>query len=758
MSLVAMPTGKPNPYEDIQPADALKLLIGMLDRGQWTALTGPNGLRVNDLKSDAQRQLFAAVIAPGGKLIVSPTRAANEPDRFMDLTQRVPLSRLRLGQIVRTYVALPAQAGGSVGSVSPVLPGKYYHASASGDGSLNRLFGVSVRSETANAPKVGQLDFSLAQLAKSVSLNDTPTVGRLFERLRTATGVELYADARYAARSLTTRGAKEAPAADVLRAVAFCLTGTYRKVGPAYVLTDDLVGIGAKREAWRRFQATAEESIREAMGETDRQLERDLPLDNIARDASSTGLTPGQAADAARTPSGFGLARLETTFGKLTPAQQEEARRAAKSLDHSGNEVELGPDSSVSLVSHANVEVIVPGLDAPASMFGLATFIEDYARRRRGLDRLAADGKGQESPTPAPPAMKEALAKFRLRAALIDLASVADGAVFGTLRRLGFGSVWIHVPVHSFSQEAPVIQRAIADARKADLEPYVLLDPFLQERAAAGVVDRTILMEKVNQDDRVSLRDSDRIWLSPAKTAVVSGLTKIVQWVAAQPGLAGIALRRTSSPGYEIPEDTFFVTGQPYLGYSAEARLAFLREKGADPVDLAPYHPFVIRANTSLPSFDDPTGEIERALAADWAGWRTKANRQALAQVLSVALAGRSPALPVFVQQRRYPIGGDWYGLVATAASLLPGARVKGEPIEGQPGSSEPSVEWARRYSQYIVGALRPPAKATGAQVATSIVELQRKFPSDGILIDLTNLAGPGISAAEALRSLLPLE
>ena len=58
--------------------------------------------------------------------------------------------------------------------------------------------------------------------------------------------MELYADPRYSDRKLSVQGTS-ASAGDLLRALALAVTGTWRVVGPAYLLTDDLEGLGVRQ-------------------------------------------------------------------------------------------------------------------------------------------------------------------------------------------------------------------------------------------------------------------------------------------------------------------------------------------------------------------------------------------------------------------------------------------------------------------------------------------------------------------------------
>ncbi|WP_395139728.1 hypothetical protein, partial [Armatimonas sp.] len=106
-------------------------------------------------------------------------------------------------------------------------------------------FGAKFTEPHNNSAKPGQLDFAAAVLDVRVSLIGVQTVGELVKRCADATKLELFCDPRYAHRPLHMRGTS-ARAGDISQALARCLTGTWRKVGPGFVLTDDLVPLAIR--------------------------------------------------------------------------------------------------------------------------------------------------------------------------------------------------------------------------------------------------------------------------------------------------------------------------------------------------------------------------------------------------------------------------------------------------------------------------------------------------------------------------------
>jgi hypothetical protein len=101
--------------------------------------------------------------------------------------------------------------------------------------------------------KPSDLDYSDTALDGYVPLAGAKTVEDLVKRIAEATRMEIHADVRYgqlAVHLRTAPGADSARAGDLLKALAYSVTGTIRRLtgdkGSAYVLTDDRVGLGTR--------------------------------------------------------------------------------------------------------------------------------------------------------------------------------------------------------------------------------------------------------------------------------------------------------------------------------------------------------------------------------------------------------------------------------------------------------------------------------------------------------------------------------
>ncbi len=327
MTVLNTEPGTPDPYDGMPPGHALKLLLVSLSDAQWKTLVGTTGLGLSDLEGDTQRALFGALF-PAKAMILHPRHELESygPEDETELPrltpEDIPQARLRLGR--RVTLGLPPE-GDSAGHFlargpSPGGAVRYelYNGEA-GKKDPKVLYGVRLRAVVPNVSKPSDLDYDAKALRARVSLAGVKTVGDLVSRVGAAVNLELYADIRYEKRPVTCLGPGSARATDLLRALALCVTGTYRRVGPAYVLTDDRVGEGTRRMILERF---AEEADLARTGAVTDAGDRLLAMHNLAGLStldSELSLSDAQTSGPSEVP-------LE----KMTPAQQEFARRTVE--------------------------------------------------------------------------------------------------------------------------------------------------------------------------------------------------------------------------------------------------------------------------------------------------------------------------------------------------------------------------------------------------------------------------------------------
>jgi len=262
MAILNTQPDAPNLDADLSPMTALNMLAASLDDRQWQALTSEQGLGLTDLTDDTQRGLFHSLFRQKQLWVSSEDPALESvpqeqrPD-VRNLTDQIDATRIRIGQTAKIY--LHDTQGKMI----------YYHAARSDAADRLHTYrpktpplpaehGVRLKAPVPNTLKPSDLAFDGHILQSLVSIANIKTVGDLVTRIGSKAGLELYADPHYAGRTVTIQGAATtAPAADLLRVVCLCVTGTFRKVGPAYVLTDDLAGVGTRRKHLEEWEDAA---------------------------------------------------------------------------------------------------------------------------------------------------------------------------------------------------------------------------------------------------------------------------------------------------------------------------------------------------------------------------------------------------------------------------------------------------------------------------------------------------------------------
>ncbi len=245
--------------------DGLKLVLGTLTESQLKRLGAADGLPLSDLSDEQRQALFSSLPHPLPILAESPAdidprlpkRAAEDANPVF-----VPEEQLLRGAVLRANLATEfffSSPNGEEGDIfTPMRPTE-----------TKRLFEIdtrilrqtasplrsSLRAITPNTLKRGQLAWSRDGMATPIPVAGVKTMGDLVTRIASATRLELFCDPHYAAKSVTILGGENAavPARDLLRAVCLAQTATFRAVGPAFALTEDLEGVGARRSLLRDF-------------------------------------------------------------------------------------------------------------------------------------------------------------------------------------------------------------------------------------------------------------------------------------------------------------------------------------------------------------------------------------------------------------------------------------------------------------------------------------------------------------------------
>lgn len=675
----------PNVAADLSPYNAFKLLAASLDDTQWHALTSEAGLGLGDLTDDAQRGLFHALFRNKQLLVASddPTLAKLPDDKrtdIQDFTNQIDTVHVRMGQTSKIYVH---DRKGNTVFFSDDDPDKtpslrVYRPKSDAPAAEHA---VPLRAVVPNVPKPGQLDLALPALQTPIPVTGLRTVGSLVLRVGTLTHTELYADPHYAKRALTVMGhAHSARAADLLRALALCVTGTFRQVGQAFVLTDDLSGVGVRRAKlsdWEEKAFALQSQLTDKAGQA-LLAKHGKDARFIPSFGDPMALTPDQIKAETLSKGVPGLpdhVENRMPFAQLTPTQQAEAKRIADDFNDKralgklpeyltdDNHPPADLSSPVSLMPGNHVQLIIASLPAPVetSLVGSGMmFFYWPGKQAFSLNYTEADKAKPTVPAkPAPPLAP--LLRLGVRRALIaHPRNAADiDALLPAMQKLGLNELWLgvfssgtaRIPGTSLSPSKPfdgpdILMEALKLGQAAHIAVYADMNLLTWgTRPPAALVDLNIRGETTTEAALRKYTDfPDRQFDYSGKPfpfadpgvdvnplATRQRLADVVHTLAATPGLAGFVWHGAT------PDDD--------LGYTPAMRLLFLRAHEADPVDNSPT-PFV-RADLSLPAFDDPA--VTSALSGQWDAFRAAETNSVLSALLHAATS--QAALPIFGEQ-----------------------------------------------------------------------------------------------------------
>lgn len=661
ITVVYTPPETPNPYDGMPPGQVMKLLSQTFTPAQWKAFLSPAGVGYADMTGDTQPPLFQSLF-PGGHLetIEDNPIGDNDPHSRRDFSgDALTAAHLRLGSM--TMIALqsatdPNSHTFGAGFCPANSPPRFFMTNSQ-TRDVDREYGAQVSETIPNVPKSGQMAFDSAALKAPVPLAGVKTVDDLLLRIGRVTKCEIYADPRYGSRRVTLSPLAQpqsAPAADLLPALALCVGGTYRKVGPAFVLTDDLVGLGTKHADWKEFEDKAEKLLPDSnrfLGATVDPSIFPYTVRDIPTSSDPLAFSPKQRdkywKEWATNPGHSTSAMMSVTvpFSQLSPAQQEAAElmQADNEEQHSGTI--LG--GTVMVQTEPEVELLLPSVSGPIEIFesyeGLLPYPAltpaELTAQRKHYEMIDPDFAPPTAPIPD---FAQTLRRFTRKAARIAPKTAKETAQdLAALHALGFNEAWIDIrpgPAATDTDTVARLTQAVTDGKKLGVR--VLPDVSLlhwQDSADASVLDCDI--QGNTTMPRPALPFSPAV--SPFAPATATRLAALVHALGGVPGIGGMVWEDALSPGYEkfVQGEHVYGGNNDPLGYSEDGRLAFLRLAHADPVDLLDSSYSDARAKVQVPGFGDGS-DREQHLFTEWGHARSDAEQRLL---LSLAAALPAP-------------------------------------------------------------------------------------------------------------------
>lgn len=757
--------GRGDPLAGMRRDERMRYFASLLSRDQWRRLASPQGLGAGDLDPD-QRALFLSLLPDPFRL----QRVRDEPgggQRYLEngkvtLTpgQRAQV-RLRVNRSLQMLHPLVGQPNSytSTGQPPRALGGEGEDVSRfiveySGEyGGNPDAYGVTLRRELPNRLKTGHLDFDAPALQGAVSLlppgnrdgdgDNAPaaapaatkplTVAELCGRVSQAAGMEIMADRRVAGLSVWTRG-ESARAGDVLRALCWAVTGTFRRVGSLYLLTDDVEGIGARRARiadWAREVSMRGNKQRQTLDKRVRDMQPGkfldfAPGDTLALDADALKMIR----DRQRAPRKPGAPNpSEIPLSDLPPGLAQIARDQATALQaqRSGDGVGIRTDR-VRLDVQTRVSYLVPEAGA----------LEAQGMYLYNIPALPEDDPNTPGPPSEPPPVVFP-AHMAARILYVAPATPAEARTAARAARArGLTHLWVNVPgdepagktlltaaVQAGRAEGllvfgvvPLLRRPLLAAAPA-VSPEEDAAPVASEDAAVPA-DASSPLPRSGSDDvsldltvqgetgaawsrrrfrlpdaqepwtRVPLIHTAGDWLRPDAPATFERVKTRLLDLSATPGLTGLVLTGTAAPGYADPGQPnrggYWTPGDERdFGYTPANRFAFLRQESIDPIDLVGSSSYAGNADLNLPFFSENAFQ-PRYVEVDgqwmpepgaqspvqkWQAFRYQQNVALLTRLHETVRAAR-PNLAVLVRSRPEGAFGPegWFGTWDKPAAL----------------------------------------------------------------------------------------
>jgi len=561
ITVVYAPPETPNPYDGMPPGQVMQLLTKTFTAPQWKAFLSKTGVAYTSMTGDTQAALFGALFPDGHlKIIQDNPTGENDPKSNRDLSgETLTSAHLRLGYTVS--LALDNTTGGHLfanGLRPKDAPPRYFMMNAQGE-DVDHEFGATVRETVPNTLKAGQMSYNDPALKAAVPLGGIKTVGDLALRIGRTTKREIYADARYEARPVTLFPANgSAPAADLLRALAVCVGGTYRQVGPAWVLTDDVTGLGTKHALWKAFEEKAA-----AMLPGGPFFSATLPPDapyttrDISANDDPLAFTPAQTDAFWKTwgqnpvNSSGGMMDVTLPFAQLSPAQQDAAELIQAANEKSKYQTTL--EGTVMVQAEPDVQILLPAVDGPILIFqsyqSLLPYPQPTATQEKAQQqRRALDFPQMVAPdAPAPPDFSQTLRGFLRRVAPKTPEETAQ--TLKALKALGFTEIWLAVVPNSDETDTALkarLTQAAAAGRKLGIAVLPAVPLLCWQSPPPALTDLT-LSGKPGTPETVS----------PFAPATAQRLTALMQTLASVPGLGGMVWEDIPPQGYEttLPDE-----------------------------------------------------------------------------------------------------------------------------------------------------------------------------------------------------------
>jgi hypothetical protein len=535
------------------------------------------------------------------------------------------------------------------------------------------VFGQPLRLQTPNHLKPGDLDLKSAALDVWVPLDGAHTVGDLIQAVRKKAGLELYADARLARLPIALKGgaAPFARASDLLEALGWATTATYRQVGPThtdskatvYLLAFDREGLAIRRGRIREWAQRGNDLLRATKARFDAQIQSKQARQYLGfADGDLLALTTEAQENLSNSNPDDEMATTTVPASALTEGQRQQLADAIKKFQKNYPADASGSPQTdrVGVNLYVRMTILIPGVGELRSENiwsdnTIATAPKDSEVDPDQTKPIAGGHVIVSVAAPRDRAEAEALVQTTVshgvRQLWIRLSSAGGTGTLGNCVAIGKTR---HLPI--------VAMVPLMRVPAGSIPPLWSDINLFGETGPQWAAESAGLFDSAGTDAKAPLPNPATEVMNPSVPPVLAALKSRLAAVAAIPGLSGVTLSDAIAPGYggsQIARDASSYGGD--FGYSIENRLAFIRRKGFDPIDLDPYFEKDERDRLpiGLPFADDNGDEDDDSgfgplarfptVLAEWQDFLAEQQGHLL-KTLRADLRMLSPTLAVFVE------------------------------------------------------------------------------------------------------------
>jgi len=444
----------------------------------------------------------------------------------------------------------------------------------------NSAFGVEIRKTMPNQSKPSDLDYKNSAYDMAFPLSPTSSVKEICKTASGLIGKTILPDARFQYETVTSLGSS-ARCGDVLKGLALCLTGTYRKVGDTFVLTSDIEGIGTKMTKlafwhWNLNQLETKES--------------ETWKSQIAGNSGIRSI--GYSPDDLLTPNEAMRKFMDTDF------EQGDKTMPASALTPAWSQLLNSKDN------HFGVPLRTDVAEPWDSVFWcFVTPGNESLRWESELCDLNDLSHYAERHLPRPQTQEPKRIELDSLPGSALIFSSEDPDLAAKLpqfaKSLGFTELWLQTTQTRTLSAASEAGKAVGIAVKLVAEPFTTMrgDPKDQfDRTIMGytysqaqnLIDGSEWVQSSNKMFSANDRLVDFVRQSSPNLA---GHWKLLSTLASNPGISGTVLltgtpegyeQKSEWPNYEPPQ----LVAPLALGYTVDLREKFLLANSVDPVDL----------------------------------------------------------------------------------------------------------------------------------------------------------------------------